>query len=256
MGAKKVNTKLISILSMSIAVVFVFTILIAISIPATRGFWNIGETGVYIVALLFGPVIGAVAGGVGSALADLFLGYAIYAPGTLIIKGAEGFIVGYLYSLMQRKSERKRTILFYAMLLTLLVILSTVFVFYIFGGEGGEIVVELYSEMLKGGVSFSLPFFVIIAIEIIIGGIALILLYVGRETPVMIFSCLIGGIIMVLGYFLYETLILGSSIALIEVIPNFMQVLIGIVLGVPVVIKLKEMGLVDRYKRFVGEISQ
>jgi len=242
---------------MFIAVVFVFTILVAISIPTTRGFWNIGETGVYIVALLFGPMVGAIAGGIGSALADLFLGYAIYAPGTLVIKGAEGFLVGYLYRLLgKRKNMKNGMVMYYALLLTVLIIVLTAFVFYVFGSGESEIMVELYSEMLKGGIKFSVPLIVIIAVEIIIGGVAIILLYTQKETPAMVFSCLIGGIVMVLGYFLYEALILGSSIALIEIIPNFMQVLIGIVLGIPVVKKLKEMGVLDRYKRFMGEISE
>ena len=39
-------------------------------------------------------IIGGVAGGLGSALADLLLGYSAFAPFTLIIKGLEGFIIG------------------------------------------------------------------------------------------------------------------------------------------------------------------
>ena len=51
---------------------------------------------VVTAGLLFGPVIGALAGGIGSALADVVLQYYAYAIPTLIIKGTEGFIVGYL----------------------------------------------------------------------------------------------------------------------------------------------------------------
>lgn len=49
---------------------------------------------IFISALLLGPKAGLVAGGLGSALADLLLGFAFWAPWTLIIKGIEGFIVG------------------------------------------------------------------------------------------------------------------------------------------------------------------
>ena len=72
----------------------VLTIIISIPIPATQGFINIGDAGVMICGLLFGPVIGGLSGGIGSSLADILLGYTIYAPGTLIIKGLEGFLVG------------------------------------------------------------------------------------------------------------------------------------------------------------------
>ncbi len=35
-------------------------------------------------------------GGLGASLADLLLGYPLWAPFTLAIKGAEGFVVGHL----------------------------------------------------------------------------------------------------------------------------------------------------------------
>ena len=72
----------------------VVTMVIAFPIPATNGFINIGDAVVMITGLMFGPIIGGIAGGIGSSLADLFLGYAIYAPATLVIKGLEGFFVG------------------------------------------------------------------------------------------------------------------------------------------------------------------
>ena len=83
-----------SIIGIFAALICVLTMVIAIPIPATQGFINIGDAGVMIAGLLFGPIIGGIAGGVGSALADIFLGYTIYAPATLIIKGLEGFVVG------------------------------------------------------------------------------------------------------------------------------------------------------------------
>jgi uncharacterized membrane protein len=75
------------------AVVFVITRSFVLPIPQTKGFFNLGEAGIYVAALLFGPVAGAVAGGLGSALADLSLGYTQYAPFTLVIKGIEGAVV-------------------------------------------------------------------------------------------------------------------------------------------------------------------
>ncbi len=88
------NSISISTIGIFAALICVLTMLIAIPIPATQGFINIGDAGVMITGLLFGPIIGGIAGGVGSALADIFLGYTIYAPATLIIKGLEGFIIG------------------------------------------------------------------------------------------------------------------------------------------------------------------
>lgn len=84
----------LSIMGVFSALICVLTMVISIPIPATQGFINIGDAGVMICGLLFGPIIGGFSGGIGSALADIFLGYTIYAPGTLIIKGLEGFVVG------------------------------------------------------------------------------------------------------------------------------------------------------------------
>ena len=88
------------------ALVFVATYSFVISIPATSGYFNLGETAIYIAALIFGPLVGALSGGIGAAIADALLA-AQFAPGTLIIKGAEGAIVGFLYQkLLKRLSNR------------------------------------------------------------------------------------------------------------------------------------------------------
>jgi uncharacterized membrane protein len=86
------------------ALVFVVTSQIPpIPIPATSGYFNIGETTIYIAALIFGPLVGALAGGIGSALSDAFLGFGLFAPGTFFIKGGEGLIVGFLNTILRRR---------------------------------------------------------------------------------------------------------------------------------------------------------
>ena len=68
--------------------------LLQIPIPPTRGYLNFGEILVFTSALLFGRFVGGVAGGIGSAVADVITGYSFFAPYTLIIKGLEGFLAG------------------------------------------------------------------------------------------------------------------------------------------------------------------
>lgn len=63
------------------------TMVIHIEMPATQGYLNLGDAFVLLGGWMLGPLYGAFAGGVGSALADLFQGYAHYVPGTLVIKG-------------------------------------------------------------------------------------------------------------------------------------------------------------------------
>jgi len=102
------NSLSISTIGIFAALICVLTMITAFPIPATKGFINLGDAGVMIAGLLLGPVIGGLAGGIGSALADILLGYTIYAPATLIIKGLEGFVIGIIAN--PKKNNRKLTI--------------------------------------------------------------------------------------------------------------------------------------------------
>lgn len=67
----------------------------AIPIPSVMGgYVNAGDAVVILSAFLLGPGWGALAAGLGSALADLFAGYIIYAPATLIIKALMALAAG------------------------------------------------------------------------------------------------------------------------------------------------------------------
>jgi uncharacterized membrane protein len=85
------------------ALVAAATLLFVIPIPATSGYFNLGETLIYAAALLFGPLVGAVAGA-GASIADALVA-AQYAPGTFTIKAIEGFLVGFLTKKLNQKIE-------------------------------------------------------------------------------------------------------------------------------------------------------
>ncbi|MBN1802681.1 MAG: ECF transporter S component [Candidatus Lokiarchaeota archaeon] len=88
------NALVLSLIGIFTAFNFLMTFFVQIPVPATGGYINIGDVAVMYVALLFGPIIGGIAGGLGPMLADIAFGYAIYAPATLIIKAIEGFVIG------------------------------------------------------------------------------------------------------------------------------------------------------------------
>lgn len=79
-----------------IALVCIATMVIQIPMPGTNGYVNIGDSVIFISSILFGPITGMIAGGLGSALADILSGYAHWAIFTLVIKGLEGYLVGVL----------------------------------------------------------------------------------------------------------------------------------------------------------------
>ncbi|MGY5874120.1 MAG: ECF transporter S component [Candidatus Thorarchaeota archaeon] len=77
------------------ALTTVTTIVLVVPFPSTFGYFNLGDTLVMLSGMILGPIGGFIAGGVGSAMGDVGLGYAYYAPITFIVKGCEGFVVGW-----------------------------------------------------------------------------------------------------------------------------------------------------------------
>ena len=61
-----------------------------------------GDAILLVSAWLLGPLYGTVAAGIGSMLADLFSGYVIYAPATIIIKSLVALIAILLYKSLSR----------------------------------------------------------------------------------------------------------------------------------------------------------
>ena len=72
------------------------TMVIHIPTP-TMGYIHPGDALVLLSGILLGPLAGAFAAGVGSALSDLFGGYFIYVPATLIIKGLTAWVAYYVF---------------------------------------------------------------------------------------------------------------------------------------------------------------
>lgn len=84
----------ISLWAIMAAMVCVATLIIRIPNPM-GGYFNIGDVMIFVSALTFGPIVGGVAGGIGSSLADL-IGFPVFVIPTLFIKGLEGFLAGFI----------------------------------------------------------------------------------------------------------------------------------------------------------------
>lgn len=68
------------------ALVCVATLVVQVPSP-TGGYVNVGDGFVLLSGWLLGPWYGAAAAGLGTALTDLIMGYAVYAPASFVIKG-------------------------------------------------------------------------------------------------------------------------------------------------------------------------
>lgn len=85
------------------ALTYVATTVIQIPIPTTGGYVNLGDCVVLLGVFLLDPVYGAIAGGIGSALADILSGYAHYALGTFVIKTAMAAVAALVFKALKSK---------------------------------------------------------------------------------------------------------------------------------------------------------
>lgn len=229
----------LALIAVSTSLVCAVTMVFSIYVPTTRGFFNIGETVIYTAALLFGPITGAFAGGVGSAFADLLLGYWYYAPATLVVKAVEGGFVGILGRGRPRfQSEISWKAFTFAMGLLIGILLAVIGSIY----YSGRVELRLgIPPPETPNVTFMVPtevWYVLGAAVIIL--IALTGFVLEPEFGWLAFSTLVGGVIMVTGYFLYQNFLLLPLfnipvIAIAEIPINIGQVLIGAVVALPVV---------------------
>ena len=98
----KTKTQKIVIASMLAALCCVATRIIKIPSPL-KGYLNLGDCVVLLSGWLLSPTYGFLAAGIGSALADLFSGYIIYAPATFAIKGIMAIIAYFCFKGMHNK---------------------------------------------------------------------------------------------------------------------------------------------------------
>lgn len=104
------SKKLISLIYCALAIAMVTLSTMIIKVPAIKGYINFGDVFIFSIAVLLGKKTGFAAGAMGSALADIMLGYAIFAPGTFFIKGLEGLVCGIIAERLGAGSHKTRTL--------------------------------------------------------------------------------------------------------------------------------------------------
>lgn len=243
-GRRATDARTVAAAAVFTAFVAAATSVFSVYIPATTGYFNVGEIMVYTCALLMGPYVGAFAGGVGSMISDLSLGYPYYAPGTLMIKGLEGLIVGYLgtktFSKVSRNGWRWIAVVFGLLLSVTLAYVGSVYL-------AGTFSITLGGAWGIPGFAFDLgvpgpAWFVLAALAFAAIVVAAMRLELKSGQSVM--AVLLGGCEMVAGYYLYESFILrlvapASVVATLapaaEVPFNVAQALIGLLVAIPLV---------------------
>lgn len=148
-----------TLVALMAALIFVMTAIPRIPTPI-GGYVHLGDVVITFSALAFGPWVGALGGGVGTALADLYGGYAQFAMISFLVHGLQGVAIAWIV----RRSEGS---------------------------------VALVSAILAGAAT-------------VVGG-----------------------------YFVAEIFLFGMAEALLELLPNALQGLVGGVVGVPLYLAVK-----------------
>ncbi len=245
------------LLPLFIVLVFIATIALQIYTPATRGYFNLGETAIYSIAALTNPLTSGIVAGIGSALADLATGYWYFAPGTLVIKFVEGFIASYAMRKLRRSSIWINKGLAISMGAVVGAIFGTIATLTLSGTSEissfpisilGIQSILIYSEIwIHPGIWIFLA-------AISIGLVVYLTIRGRRGHAYLATSMILGGLCMVLGYFLYEyffsnPVILGlpSEGAFAEIPVNLGQMIAGVTFGLPAAsFVLEALGIEDK----------
>ena len=123
------KTKKIVMAALIAALACMATMLIKIPSPL-KGYINLGDGVVLLAGWMLSPIYGFLAAGLGSALADVLSGYAIYAPVTFIIKGLMALIAFYGFKFLNNKLGELPSRIISGIVAEILMILG----YYIFEG--------------------------------------------------------------------------------------------------------------------------
>lgn len=167
---KQMSVKQMVYMALMTALVAVATMVISIPVVATGGYVNFGDTLIFVAALIFGPLTGLVAGGLGSAMADILAGYGVWAPFTLIVKGLEGLICGIAFlKLVGAGWTRDRAALGAMALAAVWMIFGYFVSGSILTGSTSVAAVEIPANLVQGGVSVAVAAALVRPLRKIIG---------------------------------------------------------------------------------------
>ncbi len=147
---KKITTKKLVATALFMALTIVATMVIRIPLPL--GYVNLGDAFVLLSVFILGPICGTLAGGIGSALADVF-GYITYAPGTLVIKSAMAIVAWLVYQGLKKATKQRMLAEIVAGIVGIIVMAVGYFLYEILlFTTAGVAILNMPWNLLQGGV--------------------------------------------------------------------------------------------------------
>ncbi len=154
----------IGVLQMCITAVFMALTCIAtmiIQIPIPLGYAHLGDSVILICTFFFGPAAGALAGGIGSAMADILSGYAVWALPTLLIKTLMPVIA---YAFFRQREWKCRVFSFKSIAGAVAALLFMTAGYVVFGavlyGSAGAGIASAPGLLMKSAVNLAVYLFV------------------------------------------------------------------------------------------------
>ncbi|WP_252187500.1 ECF transporter S component [Anaeromonas gelatinilytica] len=256
------NTRDLVIKGLLIALVVVATIVIPIPVPFTEGYIHAGDSIIFISGILFGWRFGLVAGGIGSAMADLILGYNHWILPTLIIKGIMGAIIGFLTNDINKEEYSKyRNIIIVSMSIIWVSVVSILR--YVINGFLTNIVSnsdsifylnELELDNTNEFIQLIQNVNKYLGISMIILPFIILIFYFFKKKNIFfesfnkIIGIFISGLWMVIGYYVAGGILKGNMIIPIFSIPaNILQFAVGGIIAYFLIITLERIEGINKY---------
>ena len=139
-----------------------------IQIPVGKGYLHFGDSVIYLAVCILPAPCSLFAASVGAALADLFTGFAVYAPATFIIKALNALPFIFMRAYLKRKGKDDRIISWQICLMLIPTTLVTLFGYYIADSIIAGSEVALVSAITSGWIQpvGSLVVFAVLAIAL------------------------------------------------------------------------------------------
>ena len=96
------NTNKIVYSAMFSALIYVSTAFLRLPVPMPSGYIHLGDTFIFVACYYFGGIYGIAASAIGAALADVTLGFSVYALPTLAVKSAMAITLILLFKVSKK----------------------------------------------------------------------------------------------------------------------------------------------------------
>lgn len=123
------KTKFISEISVLTSLTIVITLVLIIPLPSNSGYLNLSDAMIMIASNVTSPLGGFIVGALSGGICDLVAGYGAYIPFTIIIKGIEGYLAGYLFKKLNNKTLKYLSLFICGLLMGILYFIPD-FIYY------------------------------------------------------------------------------------------------------------------------------